>query len=221
MKTHFICLANSKKYGERCIAGIEVNLDENAGYKTILKTYKPKWIRPVTNDEFGQIPASLVQHLKLYDLVELDVIEHQPNGYQSENVLFEKNSIRVLRNLSMDVDCIEKMCDNYPDRLFGNCGKAIPFDRIKEIDYSLKLVKIENPEFYYFNSSTCSNQLRVKFMYFTNEYDLVVTDVNFKIAFEADNEILLFSNHFFFVISLGLAFNEFHYKLVAGILHFE
>jgi hypothetical protein len=219
MKTHFICLANSKKYGERCIAGIEVNLDENAGYKTILKTYKPKWIRPVTTEEFGQVPSNLVQHLKLLDLIEIEIINEQPKGYQSENVLFDKKSIKVLKNLTLNKDCLDNLCDNYPDTLFGNRGKALPSDKIDNFDYSLKLVKVENPEFYY-SSEHNFNQLRVKFLYFTNEYDLSVTDVNFATAFQEDNEMLIFSNHFYFVISLSIEFNSFYYKLVAGIIHF-
>jgi hypothetical protein len=198
-----------------------VNLDENAGYKTILKTYKPKWIRPVTTEKFGQVPSALVGHINVLDLVEIEVEEVTPNGYQSENALFDAKSIKVLRNLALDFECLDNLCDNYPATLFGNRGKAIPLDKIETFDYSLKLVKVDDPQFYYCNSEHVQNQLRVKFHYFENEYDFVITDVNFCKAFEQNNEMLLFCNHFYFTISIGLNFEDWHYKLVAGIIHFE
>lgn len=42
-----LCLANSYKHGGRCIAGIEVTLD-NKGYSIVRDVNGvPKWVRPV------------------------------------------------------------------------------------------------------------------------------------------------------------------------------
>ncbi|MER3491021.1 MAG: hypothetical protein C4323_01045 [Mastigocladus sp. ERB_26_2] len=71
-----ICLANSKKYGDRCIAGIEISTG--------------KWIRPVTNLEFGQVPKEMClvdgEEPKLLDILEILLINTYP-GYELENRL--------------------------------------------------------------------------------------------------------------------------------------
>ncbi len=79
MKTTFVCLANSFKEGGRCIAGIEIN-----GNNCILINNKPKWIRPISQStEHGQVPTYLVSHIKLLDIVEIDIIKIVPDDYQS------------------------------------------------------------------------------------------------------------------------------------------
>ena len=49
MKAIFICLANSKKYGERCIAGIELTKGANGNLTVVKENGRPKWIRPVSS----------------------------------------------------------------------------------------------------------------------------------------------------------------------------
>lgn len=54
MKKLFICLANSAKYKERCIAGIEVTKRPNDKYSVIKKNPKQlQWLRPVTSAQYG------------------------------------------------------------------------------------------------------------------------------------------------------------------------
>ncbi|RUR75786.1 hypothetical protein ACF3DV_28700 [Chlorogloeopsis fritschii PCC 9212] len=71
-----ICLANSKKYGDRCIAGIE----NSTG----------KWIRPVTNLEHGQVPKEMClvdnEEPRLLDILEIPLLDTCP-GYEYENRL--------------------------------------------------------------------------------------------------------------------------------------
>ncbi len=45
MMKYFVCLANSRKYSERCIAGIELAFN-NPGYRILWMNGKPCWIRP-------------------------------------------------------------------------------------------------------------------------------------------------------------------------------
>ena len=59
MCTRFVCLANSYKEGGRCIAGIE--LDEND--EPIMVDGHPKWIRPVSESRFGELDNLLVESL--------------------------------------------------------------------------------------------------------------------------------------------------------------
>ncbi len=73
-----VCLANSRKYNNKCVAGIN------------LKT--GQWIRPITNTESGAIPNYLTlingRSLQVLDLVDIPLNEKERgNGHESENRL--------------------------------------------------------------------------------------------------------------------------------------
>ena len=82
----FICLANSKKYNQRCIAGIELKKSLRKGYKyqIVKQDDNPVWIRPVSTSEQGEVSSELVDHVNLLDIVEVNVRAVAPQGYQSE-----------------------------------------------------------------------------------------------------------------------------------------
>jgi hypothetical protein len=69
-----ICLANSKKHGERCIAGIE--------------TSTGKWIRPVSNLDDGRVPRDIClvngEEPKPLDILEIP-LAITGSGYECEN----------------------------------------------------------------------------------------------------------------------------------------
>lgn len=69
-----ICFANSKKHGERCIAGIEISTGT--------------WIRPVSNLDDGRIPRSMClvdgEEPKLLDILEIPLAT-TGSGYECEN----------------------------------------------------------------------------------------------------------------------------------------
>ncbi len=135
MMTRFICLANSLKEGGRCLAGIE--LDSNN--LLVIIEGKPKWIRPVYHTAHGEVPNSIAAPFRLLDILELDLTTACPQGYQSENVIFNQTSIQVTGhyNSSGLVD----LCDNEP-LIFGNRGKAVPQDKIGDLHYSLMLISV-------------------------------------------------------------------------------
>ncbi len=71
-----MCLANSRKHGERCIAGIEVETG--------------RWVRPVSGLDDGRVPRARQviggKDVKLLDLVRIPVAESGPDfGFESEN----------------------------------------------------------------------------------------------------------------------------------------
>lgn len=78
-----ILLANSKKPGGRCLAG----LDE-AG----------NWVRPVSNSQGGAISRTYTLDsagpLRPLDTIEFSVISAAPMPYQGENVLIDQSTIR-------------------------------------------------------------------------------------------------------------------------------
>ncbi len=96
MKKLFICLANSKKYNQRCIAGIELEKSTRKGFKyqIVKRNSRPVWMRPVSGSEHGEIDAEFVDHIKLLDIVEINVTAPAPQGYQSENVQFDNRPLQ-------------------------------------------------------------------------------------------------------------------------------
>lgn len=72
--TQIICLANSQKHGERCIAGIEPSTSE--------------WIRPVSDLDDGRVPRNMClidgEELRLLDILEIPLAT-TGRGYECEN----------------------------------------------------------------------------------------------------------------------------------------
>jgi hypothetical protein len=84
--TEIVCLANSRKYNNKCVAGLN------------LKT--GQWIRPITNTEDGAIPNYLTlingRSLQILDLVDIPLNEKERGkGYESENRLIRSGEWRI------------------------------------------------------------------------------------------------------------------------------
>jgi hypothetical protein len=80
--TEIICLANSLKNNNRCVAG--VNLDTG------------EWIRPVTSGGDGGIPTDLTivngELIETLDKINIPISQEKGNGHESENRLFLSGS---------------------------------------------------------------------------------------------------------------------------------
>lgn len=217
MKITFVCLANSKKYSERCIAGIIV-IKSKKGYNLKKNEVgKLQWIRPVSDAINGQVATELVKDIALFDIVEIDTLKKVPHGYQSENVLFDKKSIRLIRSIEVNKKSLDRMTENEQPVLFGNAKRSVSLEEIEEVNCSISFIKVENPHFY-IKAPYFDRQLRVEFTFNDYVYDLAVTDLDFYEKFEADNNILATAEDIYFSISLGVAYRERHYKIVAGVL---
>ena len=225
MIRHFICLANSKKYGERCIAGIEIELDKAKGtYRIIRNGQVPQWIRPVSDSEHGEVgevAADLVESISLNDIVELDIITEAPKGYQSENMLFNPKSIEIASKIKPSEKALDNLVREGCLNLFGNKGAAIHPDAIDSIGFSILLIKVGKPIAYRketdYNGKK-SIQLRMKFKFNGNDYDLAVTDLDFIKEFELNDSVLDSFSIFYLTISLGVIYNGWYHKLVAGVI---
>jgi hypothetical protein len=210
-KVRFVCLANSFKEGGRCVAGIVLDDNNNLENGII------RWIRPVANTTVhGEIPPHLVNNIKILDIVEVDVINY-PNseGYQSENVLFVEVSMTVLGryNNSLDVLCSSNKL------IFGNRGKAISEEGIATLNHSLMFIKTSDFEVYQrIYEDNPRPQIRIKFTYNANQYDLPITDPVFLKNYQSNPNFLTAYNQINMTISVGVIHNGWYYKLVAGII---
>lgn len=213
MATKFICLANSYKEGGRCLAGIEI---ENNN--PVITDNKPKWIRPVCNTEHGEIPSNIVSHIRISDIVEIQTSD-KPTGeyYQSENVFFDINSIKVIGKY--DESRLDELCDNR-SLIFGNKGKAISGEFINKLDYSLMLVKTNQFSFINrtYENTPERNQIRMSFQYNSNNYDFPVTDPVFMKRYEMNPDFVQKYNNAYIVLSVGVCWNDWYYKLVTTII---
>jgi hypothetical protein len=213
VKTRIVCLANSYKEGGRCIAGIELDSKNEIVYKNFM----PNWIRPVCKTEHGEIPSYVVSNVKPLDIIEFEITEFVPNGFQSENVLFNENSLRIVGEYPKNN--IYQLGINNRDSLFGNSGKALSPENAEQLDHSLMLISVGGFEIVEVKYEDCKHpKIRLKFKYNYFDKDLSITDPLFIEKYKKDHNILENVHQIFLVISLGILFEGWHSKLVATII---
>ena len=214
MPTRFVCLANSFKEGGRCLAGIELDNNNNP----IIENGHPKWIRPICNTPHGEVHTHLVVHLNILDIIEIDVTGYpEERDYQSENALFRENSIRVLGRFNSNN--LNQLCDNR-NLIFGNRGKAVSEEAIGTLSYSLMFINTNQFEVIErtYEDNPNRPQVRLVFTYNGNRYDLPVTDPIFLHNYQSNPDIMEDVADVYLSLSLAVVHNHWHSKLVAGII---
>ena len=219
MKKLFVCLANSRKYTHRCIAGIEL-VKLARGYRVARENDNPVWLRPVSGNEYGGVSSLLVNHINLLDIVEVNIIAPRPQGYQSENMLFGNQYPTVVGKVDQTPSLIDKLLAVNRPALFGNKDKAVSTENIERLDHSLIFIKPAGVRVYQTSTSTGNSQVRASFTYAGTSYNFPVTDIDFTNKFSKNPTVLQSCTHVYFTVSLGMEFNGQHYKLVAGVVCF-
>jgi len=214
MQTRFVCLANSFKEGGRCIAGIELDANNNA----IFIGGRPKWIRPVHSADHGQIPNHIAESLQILHIVQIDITSNNPQGYQSENANFKLNSLKIIGNFNYSN--LNTLCE-IKKFIFGNRGKAVSGDAIENLNYSLMLIDITQFEItqIVYDDNPSKPKTRLVFQYNGNRYDLPITDPSFLNKYQHNKEILDDNKQIFLTLSLGIELEDWYYKLVAAVIH--
>ena len=216
-KTYLLCLANSKKYGERCIAGVELLPNEAGQYFPKKINGMPIWLRPVTGDEHGQVPAKLVRDISVGDILEMKCLGGCPAGYQAENIFFEKKSLRVVRRAELTKKHLGQLAENHGRYIFGNSGPCLDDEEIAHIARSLILIKTREVKPYF--CTPYNTKPRLKFLYKKNWYNFPITDVNFIDRMQENPALLDGVGEVFLTVSLGVRFEGKYWKLAAGIIH--
>jgi hypothetical protein len=213
MSIKFICLANSFKEGGRCLAGIELD----ANNIPVLIDGKPKWIRPVCNSEHGEVPNDIAAPFQILNIIEIQVTGKRPENHQSENVFFDEKTIRVIGNFKRSE--LAPLCDNR-NLIFGNRGKAVSHDSIVTLNHSLMLADVHQFEVTQkvYHDRPDRPQTRLVFTYNTNRYDFPVTDPVFLHRYHINPDLLEDITQIYLCLSLGVAWEDWYYKLVAGII---
>lgn len=217
MKKLFICLANSKKYGGRCLAGIETWRDE-AGVLQIVRDTNgfPQWIRPVSRGEYGEIPEQLVRHLQLCDLVSFEMEAACPQDFQRENVHFNKGiPFEKSGNLKLKSTNLTQLADSRKG-LLGNHRKSLTPSEIATLDHSIVLICVAPSSVRLYEIG--ATHLRMTFQYQDAHYDLPVTDIDFYLRWIDTPDMLTSKTDIFLCVSLSKEKEGYYYKLVAGVL---
>lgn len=217
MDKYFICLANSYKRGGRCIAGIEVMAGFD-GQLTIVRhdDGRPRWIRPVSMADNGEIPISLAQGVNLMSLVKLIDVVSCPDKAHTEDVHCSR--IECCPNsLEYNYDFLSQLVDPVHQSVFYFKGKVIPATIINKLDYSLMLIRPEKASAY-IDEEREKSKYRMKFTYYGSNYDFPITDPCFLETFKKNPQRYADLNGVYLTLSLGLEFEGFHFKLVAAVL---
>jgi hypothetical protein len=215
MPTRFVCLANSFKEGGRCLAGIELDNKNNP----IIEKGHSKWIRPICNTPHGEVPTKLVANIEVLDIIEIEILGYlKKKDYQSENVFFRENSLRVVGSFKFSQ--LNQLCDNRL-LIFENQGKAVSNKVIKTLSYSLMLIQANQFEVIekVYDDNPDWPKHRLVFSYKDHQYDLPITDPVFIHDYKMNPDILENVENIYLSLSLAIVHNNWHSKLVAGIIY--
>lgn len=210
-----ICLANSRKRGARCVAGIE-----------LVKGKPVRWLRPVSHRPDGGLEPRERQYAtgaepQLLEIVDVPLMRAHPKDYQSENWLIEP------RRRWKKVGTYE-WCDLAK---LVNCGKPLWLDgrhtargqndhlsleEARTCDHSLRLVHVDGLRLHAYKVDFRPT-VQGEFMFAGVPYRLKVTD---PIVEEAHyhNEGEFDLGESLLTVSLSEPFNDFCYKLVAAVI---
>lgn len=179
---------------------------------------RPRWIRPVSPSPTGQVDSSLINNFNLLDIIEIEVTEECPSSFQSENVLFDPKSLRVIKKVPSQDIYLDRLVDQ-GTLLFKSDSDAISVSDISKISNSLTFIK---PESWSFESRGAENeQVRCIFSLANHTYNLPITDIDFCNDYKNNSSIVQNIKQLYLTISLGLVFEGKHYKLVAGVISYE
>ena len=225
-----VCLANSRKEGDRCIAGIE-----------LLESGSPGgWVRPVSDRGDEAVNAFERQYQdcsepRVLDVIDVPVLEARPNTYQSENWLLDPHSTyphhfwRKVRSITLD-DLPHFTDPAGPLWIDGHSSDKGRNDRIplylaNSLYRSLRLIQVDRLEL---STTRAKSTLKVqgdflyrvhgRFRYDGVEYRLNVTDPIYEQAYgeRANSSYML--DACFLTISLGGPYKGYAYKLIAAVI---
>jgi hypothetical protein len=213
-----VCFANSRKLGGRCLAG-----------KRLDNLVDPKWVRPISTSETGEIPASNCRYSDgsqpaPLDIINLGLLHHNPHQHQQENWLI--NPVVPLQKINrLDYESAQQYLDSRHDLWESSISSSnymnnrLEADLISNHNDSLRLIKVKNLNLTTVESVTGKNQLRGAFEFSGKEYAFPVTDIFQEGRFL--NQLhgkTLSIGECLVTVSLGEQFKGFYYKLIAGVI---
>jgi len=213
-----VCLANSRKYNGKCVAGKSVS--DNA------------WIRPVSRAGKGELNLRQIELADgslpaLLDIIRIPLDKFQPKSYQPENWLITSGKWAKVGTYPSNK--LDNLCDrmpilwdnNHPSKDRISCkyieekalGSSLLFIRV----YNVKILR-EDKDY----EEKKKRTVKVKFSYNQTHYTLSVTDPDLEDEY-LNREPGIYSidaDKVYMCISLGEPYERDNccYKLVAAII---
>ena len=217
MEKYFLCLANSLKRGGRCIAGVEVKVDDN-DQLTVVKSPLgiPCWIRPIDlNTEFGEIPNKTAQAIPLLSVVRLTEVEPCPHQAHAEDVYFLR--MEVVGNILPCRMALEPLIDTLHDCLFYDSERSISTEQFARGNYSLMFIHACNVRILP-DASKKRAKYRMEFTFRGHYYNMPVTDPDYLNYLENRAKGAVELQELYLTLSLGMVYEGRHHKLIAGVI---
>jgi hypothetical protein len=215
-----ICLANSRKYAGRCIAGKELRGQEVG-----------PWIRPVSRREMGEFTLPEISFgagglPKVLDIITVPLLKPHPHTYQRENYLVDVRQ-RWLKRGVWPSTALAGLCDPV-DSLWPNGYHSVGGhnDRIphrlteSEISSSLLFIKPERLAIVV-REEYNTKKIRAEFTFNRNAYRFTVTDpaVERKYLSRKAGLYRVDKPEVYLCLSIGEPFHGYCYKLVAAVFN--
>lgn len=217
MDKYFICLANSLKRGGRCIAGIEIDVDEQDHWSVVRNSNGvPRWIRPIDpSTEYGEITNLSAFPITLFSVVRVTDVQEVPHESHAEDVLF--GQMIVVGDIVPTIPVLKELTDNVHLNIFYNNGNSIPKSTYAEGTYSLMFIFSESihvvPDL-----QKERVKYRMQIRYKGNDYDMPITDPAY-LNYLGDNmKNGGYLKNIYLCLSLGMEYENRHHKLVAGVV---
>lgn len=164
-----VCIANSRKLGGRCVAGV---------------TLDGQWVRPVRAGGDGELhrPDYVLDNgaeVAALDVVLMELGDHVPEPHQPENWLLASSRWQFVGHLAGDeANALLRrvaapgpsILTNRTDRLAWKHIEAMP------LRTSLAIVEPDRLRWFITTSARGTRQTRAKFRFVDEEYDLSISD---------------------------------------------
>ncbi|WP_458123218.1 dual OB domain-containing protein [Paenibacillus sp. Z3-2] len=213
MDVKFILLTKSRKHGNYCIAGVDID--------------SRKWIRLVSSHYHHAVPEDELTYedgsqAQIFDIIQVKLTKAVPQYFQPENYEYDSSYYwRKLGESSLEEakELLEQHADTY---IFHNSDSRLKDIFVSEFTpsqhYSLKLVCVTRAVLHVDRYEKLKYKL--SFEYNGNDYiGLRITDDAFTQLYQNEGRFIL--NNIGLVISLGEVYDrdQNHYKLVATVIH--
>ena len=216
-----VCLANSRKLHGRCVAGVELSAGKT-----------DNWIRPVSARQHQEVSEYERQYKdgsdpRLLDIVDVPLLEHQPNDYQQENWILDPESYWVKVG-EFDWGGLHEIAERggtlwrNGSSTYSGRNDRIPIGQVSAETSSLKLIHVDGLRLQVFSPGQAfgnsKRRVQARFQFAGIEYALWVTDPRIEREYLAREDGEHQIDNCYLTISLGEPYDDYCYKLVAAVL---
>lgn len=226
IKKQILCLANSRKYGGRCVVGKEVLPDRTLA-----------WVRPVSDYGKGEVmPDEMCfddeSMPQLLDVIEVPLVEPKPLSYQPENWLlapepWTKQRMADKANIERWLDAPAPLWESGHHTAQGK-NDRFPYDATQTLADSARFIGVPSLEVTVTerkdDGGTIRKHFRGSFAHAGDVYDLRITDIDFEERYSEIRPGKLRLGKSYLTVTVGEPFRpveyepDYHYKLIAAII---